>query len=219
MRHLWIGLGMVIGGGLLGCASSSVLFQDRFDHPKTLRQNWVIQDTPVNPAEGPSRWEVLEGKLYQRSNIYRDGEEEYAYYEGTRILTRTGQDWTDIVLEVTLHPVDDDGLGILFRYMDDAHFYRFFVVQDARNKGPRMMLQARVGDHYETLAEIQRGYTPDSTYRVRITAQGLDLQVVWNGEKVFTVQDRRYPRGRIGLQCYAEQGIWFDDVVVKAVGK
>lgn len=205
MRHLLTGPGMVIGMGFLGCATSSVLFQDHFDTPGTLQRNWILQDTPVEAAEEPSRWEVFEGKLYQRSNIYRDGEEEYAYYEGTRILTRIGQDWTDIVLEVTLHPSDDN-----------EHFYRFFVVQDARNKGPRrMLLQAKVGDPYETLAEIQRGYTPDSTYRVRITVQGPDLRVVWNGEEVFTVQDNRYPRGRIGFQCYAEQGIWFDDVVVK----
>ncbi len=210
------GLMVVLGLGLMGCASRRVLFEDRFDTPGTLQQNWVIQDTPVDAEEGPSDWRVEAGHLVQSSNIYRGSDEEYAYYEGTRILTRTGDSWQDYTLDVTLHPMDDDGVGILFRYMDDGRFYRFFVVQDDLNRGPRMMLQARVGDHYETLAELERGYDPDATHHVRITARGHVLQVDWNGERIFSVQDARYPRGRIGLQCYAEEGIWFDDVVVKA---
>ncbi|MCF6191685.1 MAG: hypothetical protein L3J76_00930, partial [Candidatus Hydrothermae bacterium] len=115
MRLRAIGMMVVFGLGLMGCTSRGVLFEDHFDTPETLQRNWILRDTPVEAEEGPSDWEVAGGRLYQRSNIYRGGAEEYAYYEGTRILTRTGDSWQDYTLDVTLHPMDDDGVGLLFR--------------------------------------------------------------------------------------------------------
>ena len=214
---IWRSPGVAVGllvGLLSGCMRSDVLFEDPFEDPSTLTRNWIIRDVPEDPREGPSRWVIQGGRLVQRSNIYR-GDREYAFYEGTRVITRTGENWTDVVVAVTLLPEDDDGVGVLFRYMDDGRFYRFFVIQDPTNGGPRMMLQARTPEGYETLAETARGYTPGTPHRVRITARGRYLRVDWDGVTVFSVEDTRYGRGRVGLQCYAQAGVAFDNVVVR----
>ena len=200
-----------------GCQrKGNVLFKDDFSNEQTLKSNWEIIDAR-NPTSGPSQWVVKDGSLYQKSNIYRGagGEsEEFAFYEGTHAVVKQGSDWDNYKVNVDFKiKGDDDGVGVLFRYTDEEHFYRFIVVQDPSNRGPFRRLQAKDGDKYVTLAETKEGYDTSADHNIKVIANGENFSVIFNGKEILSAKDARYPSGRAGLMVYAEQPV-FDNFIV-----
>ena len=193
-----------------------ILFIDSFSNPNTLDDNWEIFDQE-NPLTGSSVWEVKKGHLYQTSNIYRGGDDEYAFYEGSNILMRGDLGWPNYEFSVDFGiSGNGDGVGLLFRYQDEQHYYRLLMVSDTGNKGPFMKLQAKEGNKYVVLAENKKAYDPNHHHRVKVIATGNDITVIYDDQKIFNVKDDRYKTGRIGMMCYAEQPD-FDSVRVTAV--
>jgi hypothetical protein len=194
------------------------LFEENFSDPSALARNWEIHDAK-NSTEGPSKWEIREGELWQTSNIYRSGPDEYAFFEGTNIVTKQGADWRDYEFTVDFRiSGDDDGVGVLFRYQDEEHYYRLTTVQDPDNKGPFRKLQVKDGDAFSTLAETREGYDPSTNHKIAIRVVGENITISFDGQQSFSVQDNRYISGRIGLQSYAEQPV-FDNVKVSRISK
>ena len=197
----------------------NALYEKRFSTTDAFLRDWEVHDT-VNAQSGPSGWVVENGELIQKSNIYRAGGDEYAYYEGTHAALRTGTDWTDYEYSVDFRIYgDDDGVGVLFRYLDPEHFYRFITVQDPGNKGPFRRLQVRDKKGYRTLAEVRKGYDSSKAHNVRIVAVKEAIKVYFDGELVFDVKDDTYSYGRIGVQSYAEQPGFYGLKIMKSSGK
>ncbi len=192
---------------------SGILFQDDFSNPATLKSNWIIHDAKNN-TQGPSEWVVEEGKLLQKSNIYRGGDKEYDFFEGTSAVTKKGKDWKNYSYTVDYKIMgDDDGVGVLFRYQDPEHFYRFITVEDPGNQGPFRKLQAKDGDKYITLAENKKGYDSSKPHKIKITVKGDEIKVFFDGKETLSAKDSRYKKGKIGLMSYAEQPA-FDNVSI-----
>jgi hypothetical protein len=213
---LFISVSTLFSCGKKQTKPGTVMFADSFSVPTTIDENWEIFDFE-NPLTGPSVWVVKEGRLYQTSNIYRGGDDEYEFYEGSNILMRGALDWPNYQFSVNFGITGNgDGVGMLFRYQDDQHYYRFIMVSDSGNKGPFMKLQAKDGNKYITLAENKKAYDIHHHHRVVITASGKFITVIYDNQKIFSVEDERYLTGRVGLMCYAEQPV-FDNVKVLAV--
>ncbi len=213
-------LALVITVLLFSCGkksnNSGTLFQDDFSKESNLK-NWEIVDCQ-SPASGPSEWKIENGELFQTSNIYRE-DREYEMYEGTKAITKDDKDWTNYEFSTDFRITgDDDGVGVVFRYQDPEHYYRFITLQDPSNNGPFCKLQVKDGDNYTTLDEVQTGYDAATTHNIKIVANGDELTVYLDGKKILSAKDSKYKNGRIGLMCYAEQPA-FDNVIVKAISE
>src|ERR1044071_7929050 len=113
---------------LLLCLSSScnspALDERFFDKRLT---NWTVIDDP-DTVEIPSTWRVEDdGWLHQRSNIWGRRGDFLGRWYGTYFIAGENN-WKDYRLSVKAKPQDDDGFGVVFRFQDSEHFYRFFLL-------------------------------------------------------------------------------------------
>jgi hypothetical protein len=113
-------------------------------------ENWtILDDAPY--ASGPSSWGILNGVLFQNSNIYTT-ENEYSVFKGTHIIAGN-ELWDNYYFNVRITSTDDDGIGMLFRYQDPNNYYRFITVADPGNQGPFKRLEKQIDGVFYTLAQ------------------------------------------------------------------
>ena len=195
---------------LSGCANT-VLLDERFHDTRLL--NWSVVDDP-DTIEGPSDWRVEgDGRLHQRSNIWGRRGDFLGRWYGT-FLINGDPNWTDYEISLRAIPVDDDGFGVVFRYQDAEHFYRLFFLQDGLSGGPITRLDRREGPDYTELWSLNKGYRPGTEMSIEVNVIGDLIKASVDGKFLLEVRDNSIRQGRIGLFCYAQSGIAFDDVRV-----
>jgi hypothetical protein len=192
-----------------GC--NRVLLDERFHDERLV--NWTVIDDP-DTVEGPSQWSVeRDGWLHQGSNIWGRRGDFIGRWYGT-YLVAGDTSWSDYTMRVKAKPADDDGFGVVFRFVDAEHFYRLIFEQDGFNGGPITRLDKRDGSDYTELWSIAKGYRPGAEMSIEVAVDGENLRARVDGRLLFEVKDRAYSRGKIGLFCYAQNGQAFDDVSV-----
>ncbi|MEJ5363469.1 MAG: fibronectin type III domain-containing protein [Desulfosoma sp.] len=141
----------------------------------------------------------------------------YEVARGTNPLDRRSTppvvEWTDYRFSVDLRSEDNDAMGVMFRYMDDDHYYRFSWDRERS----AMRLVKKVGGAYGLLAERAVAYETGRTYRVDVLALGPRLEVHIDGRRVLSVMDADLPRGTVGFYCWANEGSVFDNVSVQSL--
>ena len=164
--------------------------------------------TPVDTGNsgGASAWSVTGGRLRQDGNIHStpftatnpDKEGTYA---------RAGDPaWDDIILEVDLTAEDDDAMGVVFRLRDDQNYYRFTM---DRERGVRQLV-ARTAGAFTLLWQSRQDHDLNRRYRLTVIAEGPRLQGYLDGIPIFDVEDASHLTGRVGLCCWAMQGVTFE---------
>lgn len=192
-----------------GC--SRVLLDERFHDERLV--NWTVIDDP-DTVEGPSDWSVgKDGWLHQGSNIWGRRGDFIGRWYGT-YLVGGDSGWSDYTFQLKAKPADDDGFGIVFRWVDPEHFYRLIFVQDGFNGGPITRLDKRDGADYTELWSAPRGFKPGAEMGIEVDADGPHIVARVDGRFLFEVTDGSYLRGKVGLFCYAQKGQAFDDVRV-----
>lgn len=192
-----------------GCKRA--LLDERFHN--TRLTNWTIIDDP-ECVEIPSEWAVeKDGWLHQRSNIWGRRGDFIGRWYGTLIVAGR-DDWTDYVLSVKAKADDDDGFGVVFRFIDADHFYRLLFLQDGFSGGPITRLDKRDGAEYTELWRAPRGYRAGTEMKIEVKLSGDTIEARLDGQMLFEVKDGSYNRGKIGLFCYAQNGQAFDEVKV-----
>jgi len=195
---------------LIGCANT-VLLDERFHDTRLI--NWTVVDDP-DTIEGPSEWLVeADGKLHQKSNIWGRRGDFLGRWYGTYLVTGDAN-WSDYEFSLKATPVDDDGFGVVFRYLDAEHFYRLFFLEDGMSGGPMVRLDRREGPDYTELWSMNKGYRPGNEMYIEVNVVGDLIRASVDRQSLFEVKDTANRRGRVGLFCYAESGIAFDDVRV-----
>lgn len=188
-----------------------VLLDERFHDDRLL--NWKVVDDS-DTVEGSSEWKVVRGAgVQQQSNIWGRRGDFIGRWYGT-FLIAGDHDWNDYIFQLKAKPADDDGFGVVFRWVDAEHFYRLIFVQDGFNGGPITRLDKRDGADYTELWSVPRGYRPGMAMTIQIHVDGEMLAAQVDGRELFNVKDGSYSRGKIGLFCYAQNGQAFDDVRV-----
>jgi hypothetical protein len=83
---------------------------------------WDIIDN--GNMAGPSQWLIDGEQMFQLSNIYSLGMD--LNRKGTMAIWNSpeAQLWEDYLVTAQLRMTDDDGMGIQFRHLDEANFYR-----------------------------------------------------------------------------------------------
>lgn len=186
------------------------LFSDRFAEGDA--SDWTIIDAVPDDevVAAPSDWIVEEGAFHQRRIIWtRPNDRDTLSKKGTHALAGDLA-WTDVVVTVRLRSKDDGALGILFRYTDEQHYYRFSM--DC-GRGYRRLVK-NVDGIFHLLWEDDIVYEIDRTYDLTIVAVGHTLYGYLDGIPVFVVEDDDLPRGRIGFYCWGNRDAWFSNIRV-----
>ena len=204
-------LAIIVASIALSSCANTVLLDERFHDNRLI--NWTVVDDP-DTVEGPSDWRVqADGKLHQLSNIWGRRGDFLGRWYGTYLVTGD-PNWTDYELSLKATPVDDDGFGVVFRYQNPEHFYRLFFLEDGLSGGPMVRLDRREGPDYTELWSLKKGYRPGTEMSIEVTVVGEVIRAAVDGKSLFEVKDIANRRGRVGLFCYAETEIAFDDVRV-----
>ena len=105
------------------------------DSNELINSGFYIVDHKMEQTNGPSRWEVKDGKLVQSSNVYNPTYEETtandnhenSFTYGTKLLFGDTR-WIDYTINVDVTPRSSSGsISILFKYQDDKNFYRYVM--------------------------------------------------------------------------------------------
>jgi hypothetical protein len=134
-----------------------------------------------------------------------------------------GQRFEDFTLDVDATQVDgpdDNGYGVIARYVDDRNFYRFDISGDGYfdvmkfKDGKWIKLQ-----DWQAAAAIHQG---TATNHLRLTAKGNQFTLVINDQTAATLTDNDFKQGDIGLAAgtffdHAGVHVAFDNLIVKAV--
>lgn len=192
-----------------GIESEELPFTDDFDDGDMA--GWTV-------GELLGSWTVSaeEGVLRQNSNDFGGSEGAEGNYLGTYV-TAAGPSWRNYDFMARVRPVDNDGIGLIFRYEDSSNYYRFLWVGDESSTGPLRRLD-RIKGGVQTVLKSDVGeaarYDPGRWYNLEASLDGDVIGVYIDGVLWGEVRDGEIESGGVGLFSYAQVGVEFDDVVV-----
>jgi hypothetical protein len=187
---------------------------------------WIVADAGTN--EGPSRWVVGEGgtpptrHVEQQSNVWGGSDVASNPNNPGTILLRASDpmlaanhpdqpnNWTDYRFTAVLRAIDNDSLGVVFRYSGASDHYLFAM---DRERSYRRLVRV-AGGIYTVLAMDSTPYLPDSDMTISVEAIGDRIRIYQDGALLFDVADTTHATGGIGLYCWAMQGARFSDIRV-----
>ena len=173
-------------------------------------KSWQIIDEGTNYA--PSSWSSTGGIIYQTSNIYGGSTGMEPEKPGTFAIAGNS-DWADYVFQVSLSSMDDDGIGVVFRYQDTQNYYRFSMDKERRFA----RLVKNVDGHMSILAEREFIYTKDEWYLLHITIVDDKIELKLNNDLLFTIRDSALHRGKVGLYCWGNTSSSFKDITISPI--
>ena len=150
------------------------------------------------------------------------GEDRLVDYSGTpdNVLIWTDSAalaWSDYVVEATLHTHDDDGVGVVFYYLDEANHYR--VVFDGQDNARTLV---KVQDGVETTLATAHLFTPfQQDMEVKVAVSDGEIRVFLDGHDVFGVVVDEAPLSGGTVGVYSDTaprgGNLFDNVIVNPI--
>ncbi len=189
-------------------------FSDNFADGNS--DGWTFVDDSTTVA---SAWDASSTRLVNAgpTNI-RSGDNTETYRRGTYALLADSVNLTNyrFSVDVSTRPSVDaiDDLGVMFRYTDDDHYYRFSM--NAESGSTRLESKAGVdlgGDPiFRTLAHNFRGYEPGQALQFEVEVDGPLIQVFVNGDHLMAAYDADHSTG--GVALYTRDGIRFDNVSI-----
>lgn len=192
----------------------SLPFLDDFSDNNAV--GWTFIDDSVAIA---SSWDASSGRLVnaERTNV-RSGDLDETYRRGTYAFLDDSINLTNyrLTVDVTFRPTRDpvDDLGVMFRYTDNDHYYRFSMNGESGSTRLESKAGIDLGGNpiWRTLAHNFRGYEPGQTYAIEVAVDGPLIQVTVNNDLLFAAYDDDHDSG--GIAMYTRDSIRFDNVRV-----
>ena len=188
----------------------SLLLRDNFSDASLA--DWTVVDNGT--LEGPSEWIVYENKLLQLSNVYADfnaSDPNDFSMPGTYIW-RGNKKWQNYKISFNMISNDDDALGVMFRYIDDATYYRFSM---SREVGLALLMKFQGGE-YQVLSRKKFKYEKNHLYQINVFAINSLFSIVIDGERFMDVVDSDIPKGALAFYSWKNAGAGFSDLVVES---
>jgi len=174
-------------------------------------QHQVTLDGAPALFGGGSPWTVPGwGAVRQTSNIWGGLTDPASVPQPGTMLVGGDPAWTDLRYTVQLRSGDDDAIGVVFRYQDAGHHYRFSMDRERRYR----RLVRMTGGAATVLAADDFVFTTGQDYLITVEAIGESLRVYQDSALVFDVRDPSLPVGRVGCYCWANVDARFSDVRV-----
>ncbi len=184
--------------------------------PRKFTDEWNIVNN-----RGPEKWKALEIDGHRTLN-YLGYNSSVWTKDFTYPMICTGDSlWSNYSVEVQITPLSRtdvaDWRGVLFRYQDGRYYYFFGF-----GKGREIILQYRDGEKgfreegWHVLGSREHSIPAEQTCHLRVEAYGSRITCRVNRETVFTVSDKRYPSGKVGLLACSP--VRFHEVSVRTTG-
>ncbi len=187
-----------------------VLMAESFDDDHL--RNWLIVDEGTR--DGPSNWNVRYGRLEQSANIHGPNSLALDNRKGTYACWNrpSAFGWSNYTFSVTLRSMDDDGLGLLFRYQGPDNYYKLEL---DRQKNFRKLIKLVAGQE-SLLAEEAAGYEQNQDVQLQVEVDGTAIRSYLDGVQLFggPIEDASLGRGTVALYSWGSEGVAFDNVVV-----
>jgi hypothetical protein len=183
---------------------------ESFDDPALL--GWQVVDEGT--IDAPSIWRAPAGKLDQSSSIHGPDSSATDNRQGTYIYWGhpDALAWNGYIVRTTIRTPDDDAVGLLFWFQDSANYYK--VELDRRNSFYRLFA---VTSGFEILMAEESGtYALNADLQLSVEAVDDRIYTTLNGRPLFggIVTNATSGTGSIGLYCWNNAGVTFDNVEV-----
>ncbi|PVE22767.1 hypothetical protein DC522_19155 [Microvirga sp. KLBC 81] len=209
-------------GALASSGPSNVLFAEAFevtagllmreDFGPNALDHYTIVDEGI--SSGPSAWSVLAGAIVQTSNIYGGSTAGAAPEKpGTLAIAKDAQGWTNVRIRARFSTVDDDAIGVVFRFVDRDNYYRVSLDRELSYR----RLVKKAGGVVTVLWEDGGNYDIGRSYELSIDAHGEHLIGYLDGVPLFNVRDTALARGAVGFYCWANTGARFEALEVESL--
>lgn len=182
-------------------------------------QSWEDVTTVPN---GESRWYYSVGRIYHEPRVPADYTSDPQRFVAASIVSGS-TDWTNYVLKARVEAIDDDGVGLIFRYQDINNYYRVFMVRDETHGGPYIVLEKKVNGNFETVKKVESGdgfhgdYQLGRWYALKLVAKGNNFEFFVDESLVLAASDNTFKQGKVGLTTWLQVGAFFDDVLVLGI--
>jgi hypothetical protein len=186
----------------LAKSDSQVLFSDDFNDGNA--NGW----TSYCEAEGS--WSVIGGEYCVTVGYVENG-----------ISTVNGLNLTDCVIEVKLRFGDAEVgyiAGIVFRYLDNEHYYSFEISNEYDSMVLRKYTSENPG-YGDNINWTVPGASPiqsNTDYLLKVVIQGNRYTCFFNNQEMFNGVDSEYTQGEVGLRA-RRANAFFDDFKVSSV--
>jgi len=157
----------------------------------------------------PSSWSAATGEMVQSSNIYTEPTSDPRFL-GTYALCTQDLPWTDYEVTLSMKSLDNDWMGVMFRYVDPNNYYRFAWNGTAAD---RRLVKMENGSVYMLQQDFST-YTVGQWYNVRIAVKGDNLKVFIDDVQIFNYNDISFSTGAIALYCWGNEWTYFDNIEV-----
>jgi hypothetical protein len=185
--------------------------------PAGVLSGWQVHD--VGTDEGPSRWEI--GSEGDRTSFFLTQTSQWGGKTDPNVPVRFGtllvfqemaqpRQWTDYRLSLYLRRGAGQIIGVVFRFLDDDHHYRWTMDNSHTHQLVRVVKGA-----YEILAQGEAVVNDEKDVRLTIEAVGVHLRGYLDGRPLFDLTDRSLTSGTIGLYCCNNPHAQFADVRVE----
>jgi hypothetical protein len=221
MTHTYTSAGtysltLTVNDGLLTSLSTATvtvlggftMFVDDFNGGDLSR--WTVVDEAT-----PSNWKIVPGGFLAEVNGPLGGTlGNNPNKNGTYVLAGSPS-WTNYTISARWNLFAGNAIGVVFRYQDINNYYVYFV--DLVN-GPQGIIKRKNGVN-SILASATIGGTKGEWDNVQVQVSGSMISVTLNGTPTVSAWDPNpISAGRIGLYGWASPDVYFDDVVVTALG-
>jgi lysophospholipase L1-like esterase len=190
-----------------GGGSTLPLTEDFSDGDAT---GWTTVD---DATQFPSNWNVA-GQAYVQSALTNSSGKDVTetYHRGSYAYWTQSAGLSDYRLSVDVLPGIESGddIGVMFRYTDSDHYYRFSL--NVLNGFAR--LESNLNGTYLTLASDHRGYVPGELQQIVVEVEGALIQVFVNGDPLFAVSSTHHASG--GIALFSRDVSTFDNVTLDA---
>jgi hypothetical protein len=183
-----------------------------------------VVDDPAATNFAPSDWayDPDEERIVQRAGTYGGAPASTnANKPGTYLVLRgtpTRPPLADLILKAQLRSDHEQGIGLVFRYVDVDNFC-FLLLNQARNF---RMLAKKAGGAFESLQEPAldetAGFEIGRSYRAKVVVRGDLVQAYLDEQLVLEGRDGDLPGpGRAGFMTYRNPDASFHRLVLKEI--
>jgi hypothetical protein len=171
------------------------------------------------PANSPvaSNWFLSNGRLWETTNVHGRVGLFPAFlpnYPDGAIIFPRDEVHDNVELTLNVQSTGTGAAGIVFRYVDETHFYLFTV----RQSTGLVHIYKRDGSTWTVLASASVGvnWAQAGGVNLRVLARDFRLSATV-GSATLNVNDSRYPVGRIGIYKFALPNTSFDNFAIQAL--
>lgn len=123
-----------------------------------------------------------------------------------------GAGWTNYTFEADVR-ITANVAGLVFRSVDSNNYYMWQLNADTGKLRPHK----KVAGSWTVIKEVSAGIAANTTYQVKIEANGTTIKTYLNGNLIDTTTDSAFSGGKVGFRQNGQETAVFDNVVVRGI--